>query len=32
MISYDNYRSDYYSDTHYARYGFSDSLADLGKN
>jgi exopolysaccharide transport family protein len=23
MISYDNYRSDYYSDTHYARYRFT---------
>ncbi len=26
MISYDNYRSDYYHDTHYAQYGFSESL------
>jgi polysaccharide biosynthesis transport protein len=25
MIRYDTYRSDYYSDNHYARYGFSDS-------
>jgi polysaccharide biosynthesis transport protein len=26
MISYDTYRSDYYSENHYARYGFSDSV------
>jgi exopolysaccharide transport family protein len=25
MIRYDTYRGDYYSDTHYAHYGFSDS-------
>jgi succinoglycan biosynthesis transport protein ExoP len=25
MMRYDTYRSDYYSDSHYARYGFSDS-------
>jgi polysaccharide biosynthesis transport protein len=25
MIRYDTYRSDYYSDNHYAHYGFSDS-------
>ena len=24
MIRYDTYRSDYYSDNHYAHYGFSD--------
>jgi polysaccharide biosynthesis transport protein len=26
MIRYDTYKSDYYSETHYARYGFSDSV------
>jgi polysaccharide biosynthesis transport protein len=25
MIRYDTYRSDYYSDNHYANYGFSDA-------